>query len=99
MGLLPLFNSCLSHSLCSGIKVAVSRDKYNILLLNLSNSTPASVPKYIIPCYTHSILPINYIFSTIFAPIFAPIFYTFCVPPCNPAPSSTAIAASLPTLE
>ena len=60
---------------------------------------PASMPKYIIPCYTHSILSINYIFSATFAFTSAFTPYAFCAFFRNPAPSSAAIAAGLPTPE
>ena len=99
MGLLPLLSGRLSRSLCPRIKVTVSKDKYNVPLLNLSDSAPVSVFRYITPCYTHSILPTNYIFSATFAFTSALTPYTFYTPSCNPTPSSAAIAANLPTLE
>ena len=96
MGILPLV-SRLSCPLYLGTRLAASRDKYNILLLNLSDSQPASVFRYISLYYFNSIL-LLIVLSTTSAPIPFTIT-TLCALFCNPASFATVTATNVLTLE
>ena len=81
MGILPLF-SRLSCPLRPGTKVAVSRDKYNVLLLGLNNGWPLDVPRYTILYYSYSISLL-----TVYLVPLLPLYPLLLLPP-KPLPAT-----------
>ena len=93
IGILSSFG-CLSCPLHSGTKVAVSRDKYNVLLSGSNDGCPLGVLKYAILCYSDNISLLT-IYNATSAPT-PSTTATPCAFSCNPALFIAAIAAGVP---
>lgn len=95
-GILPLVGR-LSRPLPFRTRLAASEDKYNIPLLNLSDSQPASVPMYTSLYYFNSILLL--IILSVTSASTPSTIATPYTPPHNLAPFAATTAASVLTPE